>query len=104
MKIDTLSLLVPLNYDHLLEAASGRTAVSWLKSHETQEVLTGINPEAVLHLHGSYREPESVILGLSSYLAVKDHPHAKTVLQLFTMDRTLFFVGCGDTVIDPNFT
>ncbi len=41
-----------------------------------------------------------MVLGLSSYLAVKDHPHAKAVLQLFTLDRTLLFIGCGDTVRD----
>jgi SIR2-like domain len=69
-----------------------------------QDVLTRRVTDAVLHLHGWFKEPESVVLGLSSYLAVKDHPHAKAVLNLFTLDRTLLFVGCGETVLDPNFT
>lgn len=97
-------VLATLNYDNLLEDATERSAVTWLKADDVQDVLTRVNVNAVLHPHGWFREPESVVLGLSSYLAVKDHPHAKAVLQLFTLDRTLLFVGCGDTVLDPNFT
>ena len=81
-----------------------QTAVTWLKTDDVQDVLTRVDTDAMLHLHGWFKEPESVVLGLSSYLAVKDHPHAKAVLNLFTIDRTLLFVGCGDTVLDPNFT
>ena len=97
-------VLATLNYDNLLEDASGRHAVTWLKADDVQDVLTGVVTDAVLHLHGWFREPDSVVLGLGSYLAVKDHAHAKAVLNLFTLDRTLLFVGCGDTVLDPNFT
>ena len=97
-------VLATLNYDNLIEDATGRRAVTWLKADDVQDVLTRNRTDAVLHLHGWFKEPESVVLGLSSYLAVKDHPHAKAVLNLFTIDRTLLFVGCGDTVLDPNFT
>ena len=45
-----------------------------------------------------------MVLGLRSYDYVKDHAHAKAVLNLFAMDRTLLFVGCGGTISDPNFT
>ena len=97
-------VLATLNYDNLLEDATARHAVTWLKTDDVQDVLTRVDTDAILHLHGWFKEPESVVLGLSSYLAVKDHPHAKAVLNLFTIDRTLLFVGCGDTVLDPNFT
>ena len=97
-------VLATLNYDNLLEDATGRTAITWLKADKVQEVLRREITHAVLHLHGWFDEPESVVLGLGSYLAVKDHPHAKAVLELFTMDRTLLFVGCGGTVLDPNFS
>lgn len=97
-------VLATLNYDHLFEDATGRTAVTWLETDDVQDVLRGGSQRAVVHLHGSYRRPESVVLGLRSYLAVKDHPHARAVLELFTLDRTLLFVGCGNTFEDPNFT
>jgi len=75
----------------------------WLRAEDVQEVLTRVNAEAVFPLHGGYREPESVALGLTSFLTVKD-PHAKAVLDSLTIEHVLFFVSCGDTVLDPNFT
>ena len=97
-------VLATLNYDNLLEDATRRRAVTWNDADEVQDVLTGVDESAVLHLHGWFREPDSVVLGLTSYNAVKDDPHAAAVLRLFTIDRTLMFVGCGDTVQDPNFS
>ena len=106
--LDTLSalpgVLTTLNYDNLLESATGRRAITWLEEDMVQDVLNGNVPNAVLHLHGWYLEPKSVVLGLSSYLSVKDDLHAKAVLDLFAVSHTLLFVGCGDTVLDPNFT
>ena len=97
-------ILATLNYDNLLEEHKHWRPVTWLKTDDVQDVLRGAVTDAVLHLHGWYKEPESVVLGLSSYIKVKDQPHAKTVLRLFTLDRTLLFVGCGETLLDPNFT
>ncbi len=97
-------VITTLNYDHLLEDASRRGTITWRQPDEVQDVLLGINADAVLHLHGSYRDPESVVLGSGTYAAVRDDAHAQTVLRLFTLDRTLLFIGCGDTVHDPNFT
>ncbi|HEX4416908.1 MAG TPA: SIR2 family protein, partial [Kofleriaceae bacterium] len=96
-------LLATLNYDNLLEAITGRQPVSWNEPDEVQEVLRGTHDPAVLHLHGHYRDPDSVVLGLRSYLEVRDHPHAKAVLELFTIGHTLLFVGCKGTSEDPNF-
>jgi hypothetical protein len=95
-------LLATLNYDHLLEQATGHPAITWQEPNAVQEVLRG-HRQAILHLHGEYQKPESVVLGLASYHKVKDDPHAKAVLQWFTLGKTLLFVGCGDTVLDPNF-
>lgn len=96
-------ILATLNYDHLLETAAGRRAVTWEDPHNVQKVLQG-KSDAVLHLHGSFEQPDSVVLGLKSYWEVRDDPHAKAVLELFTVRHTLLFIGCGDTVLDPNFT
>jgi hypothetical protein len=94
--------LATLNYDHLLEQTTGHPAITWQEPNAVQEVLRG-HRQAILHLHGEYQKPESVVLGLASYHKVKDDPHAKAVLQWFTLGKTLLFVGCGDTVLDPNF-
>lgn len=96
-------VLATLNYDKLIEDATGRQPVTWLETDKIQDMLQGREANTVLHLHGYYEDPKSVVLGLQSYFKVKEHAHAKAVLELFTIGRTLLFIGCGDTVLDPNF-
>jgi hypothetical protein len=95
-------LVATLNYDHLLEEATGRRAITWQDANAVQEALRAPR-EAILHLHGEYRKPETVVLGVESYQKVKDDPHGKAIMQCLTLSKTLLFVGCGDTVLDPNF-
>lgn len=96
-------LIATLNYDTLIEQATDRRAITWQQADAVTDVLRNTMPDAVLHLHGVYEEPESVVLGLASYLQVRDDAHASTVLRSLAQGRTLLFVGCGDTVSDPNF-
>jgi formylglycine-generating enzyme required for sulfatase activity/energy-coupling factor transporter ATP-binding protein EcfA2 len=96
-------VLATLSYDALIEKVTGREPITWLKENHTSRVLRKEKSNAVLHLHGFFEEPESVVLGFESYLDVKDHPHAKAVRQALATTYTLFFVGCGDTFHDPNF-
>jgi hypothetical protein len=95
-------LVATLNYDNLLEEVTGRPATTWQEANAVQDVLRGTR-EAILHLHGEYQKPESVVLGLDTYHKVKDDPHGKAIMQCLTLSKTLLFVGCGDTVLDPNF-
>ena len=95
--------LATLNYDNLIEDATNRAPVTWRESNKVQKVLASTANNAVLHLHGHYADPESVVLGLRSYDTVKDDAHASAVLKSLAINRTLLFVGCGDTVLDPNF-
>ena len=96
-------LIATLNYDTLIEQATDRRAITWQQADAVTDVLRNTTQDAVLHLHGVYTEPESVVLGLASYLQVRDDAHASTVLRSLAQGRTLLFVGCGDTVSDPNF-
>jgi hypothetical protein len=101
---DMPALLATLNYDNLLEAVTGYKPVTWDQPHQVQKVLTGQAPNSVVHLHGHYETPDSVVLGQLSYAKVKHDAHASTVLKSFAIKHTLLFVGCGDTILDPNFT
>jgi len=104
--IDALAdIVATLNYDGLLEAGTKRKeAVTWKDPDKVEEVLRGERSDAVLHLHGYHERPDTVVLGLRSYDKVVDDEHAKAVLNLLTMDRTILFVGCGATFEDPNFS
>jgi hypothetical protein len=98
-------MLATLNYDNLMEEATGRQAVTWKQADVMQDVLRGTiqSKEKVLHLHGHVNDPESVVLGESSYEKAKNDPHAKSVLRSFFISHTVVFIGCSGTLNDPNF-
>ena len=90
------------NYDHLIEQATELPAASWKETRKVERILRGREKD-VLHLHGSWDQPESVVLGIKSYEAVKASEHAQAVLKSLRMTKSLLFVGCGDGLSDPNF-
>ena len=90
------------NYDHLIEQATSLPAVSWKETVKVEKLLRGREP-GVLHLHGKWDQPESVVLGIKSYEAVRNNEHAQTVLKWLRFGKSLLFVGCADGLGDPNF-
>ena len=58
----------------------------------------------VLHLHGHWEDPDSVVLGIRSYEAVKNNDYTQAVMRALGMTKSFLFVGCGDEgLADPNF-
>lgn len=90
------------NYDDLIEEVISRPAVTWRAGAEVERVLRQDDP-GVLHLHGDWKEPESVILGIRSYEQVLGNAHAQIIQKALCTMNTLVFVGCGDGLADPNF-
>jgi hypothetical protein len=100
-----VELGVPLattNYDDLLERATDLPPVTWQDQGEVFRVLRG-EERAILHLHGFWKKPESIVLGIQSYQRVRQDPHARAVMESLAMTRCLVFVGCGEGLGDPNF-
>lgn len=99
------SLGLPLattNYDGLLEEVTGLPPVTWREGARVERVVRG-EERAILHLHGFWKEPESVVLGIRSYEQVLGEAHAQTMLRTVRATRGLLFVGCGAGVADPDF-
>jgi hypothetical protein len=94
--------IVTTNYDHLLEDVLGRAAVSWRNEPEVDRILRG-DSNAILHLHGHYTEPESVVLGLWEYADIAHHEHTQAVMRALGLAKSLLFVGFGAGLRDPNF-
>lgn len=94
-------ILATTNYDGLLEGPR-LPAVTWRDGARMERVVRGDDP-GVLHLHGYWQQPESVILGIRSYEAVLGDVHAQALQQALRMTRTFLFVGCGEGLADPNF-
>ena len=99
---DLGGILATTNYDGLLEQATKRPAVTWQDTARAQEVLRG-DEQAILHLHGFWQEPGSVVLGVRSYEQLLGAEHAQAMQQAMTAMGTLLFVGFGAGLADPNF-
>jgi hypothetical protein len=81
---------------------TGLRPVTWMAGAVVERVLHGDEP-GVLHLHGYWREPESVILGIRSYEQVLGNEPAQNIQRTLATVKTLLFVGCGEGLHDPNF-
>jgi hypothetical protein len=94
-------LLATTNYDLLLENVTGLREVTWRTPADVERALRGDEPQ-ILHLHGAWRSPDSVVLGIRSYDEVVGDPHARAVLTTLRTGYTFVFVGCGAGLHDPN--
>jgi hypothetical protein len=102
---ELIALDVPIlttNYDGLIEEMTGLRAVTWRDKRRAESVATG-RSDGVLHMHGHWEQPESVVLGVRSYGAILADVHAQNMLRAIRTMRTLVFVGFGDGLRDPNF-
>lgn len=89
------------NYDGLIETALKRQAITWRDHPMVLRFLKG-QQAGVLHLHGHYNEPDSVVLGVDSYAAIIGSGHAQAVQRALFLERTLVFIGFGAGLEDPN--
>lgn len=95
--------IVTTNYDDLIEKATSLKQATW-RDHCTVSRFIRGDGQHVLHLHGFWEEPESVVLGIRSYESVKNSPHTQAVMQALGVTKSLLFVGCGqEGLADPNF-
>jgi len=95
-------VLATTNYDDLIEEVTGLPAVTWMDDSKVERVLRG-DERGILHLHGYWDRPESVVLGIRSYEQVLGNKHAQTMQQAVASLRAILFVGCGEGLGDPNF-
>jgi tetratricopeptide (TPR) repeat protein len=109
LKPDVIHALVGLgctvlttNYDDLIESVTGWNAVTWQEAARVERVVRR-DAQAVIHLHGHWERPESVILGIRSYERVMGDAHTQALLHALRALRTLVFVGHGAGLGDPNF-
>ena len=94
--------LATTNYDGMIEVGTNRTPITWRDQASAANFFRGSSQD-VLHLHGYYRQPESVILGARSYGDICSDDFSQTALRGLMIHGTLMFVGCGAGLEDPNF-
>jgi SIR2-like protein len=90
------------NYDNLFAEASRLRPVVWDEGSLALQVLRGDHP-GILHVHGHYTRPETVVFGSKTYEDICRDIRAQTLLRSVLTRDTIVFVGCGAGVDDPNF-
>lgn len=89
------------NYDSLITSVSERPPVTWAQGGQALEVLRGGQP-GILHLHGHYLTPDTIIFGARSYADICTDLTAQSSLRAVLVLGTVVFVGCGAGIDDPN--
>jgi hypothetical protein len=94
--------IATLNYDTLLERAT--------KSHpihmkEPKRVMDWARRDTndILHLHGVWTHPDTCVFGMTDYTAATEDAFRANLQKALSSLSTIVFIGCGDTLRDPNF-
>jgi hypothetical protein len=92
------------NYDDILVKASGREPITWDDYAGTHQFLQG-QRDGILHLHGYWRRPKSVVLGSKSYDAHTSNLRREMLQRIAAIERPSIFIGCSeDGLSDPDFS
>ena len=96
------SPIATTNYDTLISQQTGIEPITWQDRAWLAQFFDG-EIKRVLHLHGVYTKPETVILGARSYEDVVRDRTIQDMMKALVIGKILVFVGCGPAGLsDPN--
>ncbi|WP_162260236.1 NB-ARC domain-containing protein [Terrabacter sp. Root181] len=96
-------MLVTTNYDDLIERVSSRQRVfTWKQVPDVRQTFLDGTP-SVLHLHGHFAQPDTVVLGPKSYDRLLADKSVRLLRNALAYGKLLVFVGFGAGISDPNF-
>lgn len=98
--------IVTTNYDNLFSQrplSRRLNPIDW-KSGIFDEYFLSSPLDYVFHLHGSILNPQSVVLGISSYSEVLNDRFVQNFTRLLSLYKGFIFVGYGGGFDDPNFS
>jgi len=93
--------IATFNYDSIIERVTGRASRTWREAPDVQGALNGLTTD-VVHLHGVWTDPKSVIFANTAYGQILADSAAQALQQAIASMRSLIFIGCGDGLQDPN--
>lgn len=89
------------NYDQLIEQVLSRQSTDWCDPVGMQAALQ-LRSDDVMHLHGVWNNPDSVIFSSESYGKIVADKSAQLIQEAAGTATTFIFLGAGSTVDDPN--
>ena len=100
------SIILTTNYDTLLSTVSKYSNKVKYVHQQYQEIINSLkqNEEVIVHLHGIYNQPNTIILSEDDYNQLNKNVGYKTLLQKLLSDYHFLFIGCSkDGVMDEDF-
>ncbi|MGF6928265.1 tetratricopeptide (TPR) repeat protein [Chitinophaga sp. W2I13] len=94
--------ILTTNFDTLIEKVLGRDSVIWENPELCSQIIKGKSP-AVLHVHGCWKHPETIVLDLKSYGRIGADDFIQTFLKSIEYHHSIIFMGFGAGIDDPNF-
>lgn len=91
------------NYDDVLEIATGRNTAIVSNVGLVQNEVSDPGHH-VIHLHGHWAEPDSVVFGYQSYASAIGEQQSRNLLKALATMKQIIFIGFGNGLADPNFT
>lgn len=95
------ALLLTTNYDNLLEDITDLHAVTW-EEHDDFLRVTTRETRGILHVHGHWQRPSSIVLGRDSYNRIVADTQIQELLRGLWFNNHWLYVGCGNGLDDPN--
>lgn len=95
--------ILTTNYDLFLEGVCGGSAITWQDPPSMQQIITGDSTD-IGHLHGHWKQAESVILSNTSYVRLQADDSAQAIQKAFASTKSVLYVGFGEGLSDPNFS
>ncbi|CAF1425244.1 unnamed protein product [Rotaria sordida] len=97
--------ILTTNYDLLLEDILKKKPLTWNKYYASHPNESFENlKDYILHLHGYFQKPDSVVFSRSDYDQLLSNKFARSKLEALAETKTLLFIGYGAEMFDPNFS
>ncbi|AEI48078.1 SIR2 family protein [Runella slithyformis] len=89
--------IMTTNYDNLIEQVN--PDLSYYNADREQvliiEAIRKRDPKYIIHLHGHFRHPDSLVFDISSYEDIKRNEQIQALLNSIDTTATYLFIGCG---------
>lgn len=94
--------ILTTNYDELLERFCNLQRIRRSVPEDVRKYERG-TLSGVFHIHGSFQDPDDVVLDAIDYYKVRASDDVQELLKSYLAHNTVLFVGCGSGLEDPNF-